>query len=168
MSIYLYSFFKFRYQILKRAVFCLRFQLALPYLNDIPSKFGKLRIGLFISLNITFNFILPKFAICFRNSWILTVLVSVPKAPVNEYNSLVFRKDDVRFPGKIFSMKSETKPVSKQKATHQNFGFGVLASYVRHTFAALFFWEYISHYKQENFQVGRQATKPFTTTRKFL
>jgi len=65
--------------------------------------------------------------------------MSVPKASVNEYDSIVPRQNDVRFARQILSMKPEAKPMREQEASHQNFGFGVLASYVRHTLAALFF-----------------------------
>ncbi len=58
-------------------------------------------------------------------------------------------------------MQSKTESVSKQKASYQNLGFGVLALDMRHTTTPLFLREYISHYTNKNFQVVLTGDQTF-------
>lgn len=57
-------------------------------------------------------------------------------------------------------MQPKTIAIGKQKATHQDLGFGVFALDMRHATATLLLRQYICHIKKRNFPVGRQATKP--------
>ena len=56
----------------------------------------------------------------------------VPETAIHENNCLVLRKDDVGFPGEVFSV--ETKPVSKsmKNRTDDDFGTGILTFNSRH------------------------------------
>ena len=97
----------------------------------------------------------------FRDSGVLTPRVPVPKAAVNENDSLVFRKNDIRLSRQVFTMQPKAEAIRKQEATHQDFGLGVFASYMRHTFPSLLFRQYICHYLRRNFRVGLTGDQTF-------
>ena len=63
----------------------------------------------------------------------------MPKTSVNEYDSFVFRKNNIRLSRQIFTMKPKTEAVRKKKATNQDLGLCVLALDTRHTLVTLFF-----------------------------
>ena len=85
------------------------------------------------------DFCFPKIVIVDRDCREAAILVTVPKATVNEYGNLVLGKNDVGFAGQVLSVQPKAVAMCKQKASHQNFGFGVFAFDVRHTFLTLFF-----------------------------
>ena len=63
----------------------------------------------------------------------------MPKTSVNEYDSIVFWKNNIRLPRQIFTMKPKTEAVREKEATNQDLGLCVLALDTRHTHVPLFF-----------------------------
>jgi len=68
---------------------------ALPNYNYSPSRFFQLTLRLSVSYNIPLNFIFPEFVIGLREGGVLTILVMMPEAAVNEDYGFVFRQNYV-------------------------------------------------------------------------
>ena len=130
---------KFRQEVLKRNIFSFGLELTLPYFNNSPTQFIEFGDVEFVTFNIPLDFCFPKIVIVDRDCREAAILVTVPKATVNEYGNLVLGKNDVGFAGQVLSVQPKAVAMCKQKASHQNFGFGVFAFDVRHTFLTLFF-----------------------------
>jgi hypothetical protein len=62
----------------------------------------------------------------------------VPEAPVNEYDQLVLRQNNIRFPGHILPMQSESIPKRVQNRPDLFLRLRVLPAYGSHIAATLF------------------------------
>ncbi len=70
-----------------------------------------------ITGEVLLEFPAPEICICLGSRRIATVLVSVPKAAVNEYRGSVLGEDEIGGAGKVSHMQSIAKPLSKQQGT---------------------------------------------------
>ena len=84
----IYPIFNFMHRLL----YIVFFQLAFPYCYDIPPHIKKFLLVIIISFYIAFNFVSPKFYICFR---ICYVIMSVPKTAVNKDAYTIFSQYNI-------------------------------------------------------------------------
>lgn len=64
---------------------------------------------------------------------------------MDENGMLVFRENDIRFPGQVFSIKPEPISPAMQERANCFFGFGVLVSNTCHHFTAFGFGHDVGH-----------------------
>lgn len=71
--------------------------------------------------------------------------MSMPKTPLDKDNSIEFRQNDVRFSGKVFSMKPEPEASLEKGFPQKQFRFRVPAFYRSHISAACGFIVNVGH-----------------------
>ena len=71
--------------------------------------------------------------------------MSVPVTSVNQNNYMVSGQDDIRFPGKILSVKSVSVPICPEPLSDHQFGSGILPPDSGHVEAACL-WRMDIHY----------------------
>lgn len=71
--------------------------------------------------------------------------MAMPEAAVNEDDSFVFGKYDIRFSWKCFIVQLVSKPFRVQEPAHKHFGLGVFALDAAHVIAASFWIVHIGH-----------------------
>ena len=113
------------------------FQFTLPDDDDIPALGFQLAPDLLVSLLVSSHLSRPKLSIGLGDSVVLAVLVAVPKAAVDEDDSAVLGKDDIRSSWQPFIVNSIPKTITPEDMTQLKFRAGVLGSVMRHTFETL-------------------------------
>lgn len=63
--------------------------------------------------------------------------MTVPKAPVYEYDRPVFRQHDVGTAGQVLSVEAKSIPEPMGRSSHHNLGRGVPASHRSHVLRTL-------------------------------
>lgn len=81
----------------------------------------------------------PPIRAGFGNNEVPAVFVSVPETAVNENNSFILPKDNIRFPGKGFHIQPVTESAGKQELPYHHFRFGVLRPDPAHVVTSLGF-----------------------------
>ncbi len=90
-----------------------------------------------IAIDILLEFLPPELSVCLGSRRVATAFVSVPETSVDENNRPVLGEHKVGGAGKIFYMKSISKPSGEKKGTKCSFRPGVLPSDARHHATAL-------------------------------
>ena len=102
----------------------------------------------FVSDRVTLKFLNPEGAITCGRRAVLAASVTVPKAAMNKYNSLVFRQHDIRGPWQLFVVKPKPVAHSMEQATDALLGRCVLAADSAHIPTAPLLCQCISHEQQ--------------------
>lgn len=82
-----------------------------PYHNRTPAHQLKIAIMLLVVLDIALEFWKPIVLSCLGNVCANATFVSMPKASMNEYNSMILGKDNVGFSGERSNIFSIAKPL---------------------------------------------------------
>lgn len=120
-------------------------QFTFPNYNHTPPFGLKFLFHTLISCSIAINFRLPKFYIRFWESVILAVFMTMPKTSMNEYDCLVFAKNDIWFARQILIVQSIAKSMRVQITAHKHFRLSVVTPDSGHIAAALFWCFNIGH-----------------------
>jgi hypothetical protein len=123
----------------------IRFQLALPKCNHLPSQHIQLNFGIAVAFLGVFDFAEPPFGACFGNHKIFAAFVSVPETTVNKNDGFVFGQNNVGFSGQVFYIQPVPESVGKQKPPHQYFRLCVFALNAAHVKGAGCFVVHIGH-----------------------
>ena len=129
-------FFYFARQSFEESFF---FQLAFPGHDQMPAELLQLFFRIPVSVNIPFEFLLPKFRI---RGWCRRLSASrmpMPETAPNLNNSPIFRKDNIRMPRQIFEMKTEAKSLFMEERAHNHFRPCIFTVDLAHIPTALFF-----------------------------
>ena len=84
-------------------------QTALPYPDDAPAEGCQLGLCAAVALYVAAYLLLPEPDVTLRQPIVAAILMAMPEAAVDEYNSPVLRQDYVRLAGKIPDLKTETQ-----------------------------------------------------------
>ncbi len=98
-----------------------------------------------ISFDIVFEFLVPENRVCFRCCSVATRWMPMPETAMYEYNSIIFRQDDVRSAWQILSVESKTKTHPVKQRANVDFRLCILAIDTAHVPAAFFDREFINH-----------------------
>lgn len=112
-------------------------QLALPHVNHPPARLLKLFPFLLVTLNCTSELGGPELCTSLGHGCARTSFMSVPEAAMNEDDSLVFSKDDVRPARKVPHMKAESIARCMKELPQKDFRLGVFAPDPGHVPAAV-------------------------------
>lgn len=85
-------------------------QLALPYDDDEPTFSFQLAPDFLISLLIAGDFSHPEVGVCFWDMARFAIVMTVPKASVNENDGAVLGQDDIWGTGKSLDVHSVAEP----------------------------------------------------------
>lgn len=97
-----------------------------------------------VTFSIVLDFLEPKVHVAFWQAKFITI-VSVPETSVYENYSVVSAQNDVGSSCKSFYIQPIAVSKMPQPFSHQNFGFGVSASYVAHASMPLLGCHFVCH-----------------------
>ena len=89
--------------------------LAFPYHQDIPTLLTQCRASFLVSVKSSLKLLHPVVSVGSRNRGVLTALVLVPKASIDEYSRPIARHHNVGLPGHSGYME----PIAIPKPVHQ-------------------------------------------------
>ena len=112
-------------------------QLAFPNNNHIPSFSLQFPPNLLIPLLISCHLGHPEIRICLRDRVILAAIMSMPAA-VDENDSMVLWKDDVRTTGEASCVYAISKALAPKSVAQEHLWASILGSVMRHTNKSLF------------------------------
>jgi hypothetical protein len=116
----------------------LRFELALPKLDDVPAHVTKFDATIQITFPIPFYLGFPKLRIRLRQDIISASFMSMPKASVNEDASTILLQHNIGRTKQSLHIDTETEAMCKKKFPYNHFRFRVLATDVCHAAMPLF------------------------------
>ena len=121
------------------------FELALPYLDDVPAHEAELEAFGVVALAVALYFGLPEVGVGFGQDVVAAAFVAVPEAAVDEDDRAVLAQHDVGRAGQAADVDAETEPACKQVFAHQYLGLGVAAADAGHALVPLFGCQLVCH-----------------------
>jgi hypothetical protein len=124
--------------------------LALPYHYYSPTQLFEFGVGRSVAGDVTFEFRLPEIDLGLGGGRAAAVLVSMPKAAVDEYGTFEPREHHVRSARQPTIVQDVAKTCTVQISTHHELGRRVFSSDARHqktsSQAALVFLRHLKIY----------------------
>jgi hypothetical protein len=111
---------------LERLVTLILLQLALPDGDAVPSHLGELLLLFSVSFLVASDLLLPKVGVGLWHLEELTVLMTMPKATIDEDASAVLPQHEVRMTGEPWVVQAIAEPPAPEIMPHEQFRFGVL------------------------------------------
>ena len=130
--------FDFHNNPIKGSLSVCSFQLTLPYHNNIPPKLFQNLSFLFITGNVSFNFIFPEFFITFRPYKVFTTFMTMPKASVDEDASTILLQHNIGRTRQSLHIDTETEAMCEKEFPYNHLWLRILATDVCHASMPLF------------------------------
>ena len=112
-------------------------ELALPDGDAVPSHCGYLALFFDVALLVTVDFLLPEVGVGLGHLETVAVVVSMPKASVDEDNCTVFAQHDVGMAGESGMVEAIAEAAGPEILAHQYLWACSLALYCSHAAMAL-------------------------------
>lgn len=122
----------------------LSFKSAFPNNRDFPAITQKQGYIASVTLHIATNFFGPELRSCSGQTEQSAMLVTMPKASVDEYHCAIFCEDHIGLSGKLPVMQPEPEAGTVQHFPDGYFRLGIFPPYAGHHPAAGRFIDYVS------------------------
>ena len=120
-----------------------------PYADYPPPERFQFVFVADITGNIILYLLFPELNIGFRQTIILTPLMSVPETTVDKYDSPVFGKNNVRLARQLSDLNTKPQTTREEILPDNHLWFGILSLYCRHAAAPLFGCHYVRHVRSD-------------------
>ena len=124
----------------------LRFELALPELNDVPTHITKFNTSIQVPFPIPFYLGFPKLGIRLWQDVIPTTFMTMPKASVDEDASTILLQHNIGRTRQSLHIDTETEAMCEEEFPHNHLRLRVLAPDACHAAMPLFGSQFICHF----------------------
>ena len=111
----------------------------------MPAEVAQLDAFFDVALFVAFYFLFPEWGVALGQHEVFAALVTVPKATVNEDDSLIFAQYYVGGTWQAFDIYAVAVAMGMEVTAHNQFWFGVLALDARHALVPLLCGHSVCH-----------------------